>query len=414
MAAGDLIADACKVVRCEYNKIITGGLLVVVSIPGRGIVQREVLVKKLVMLVVLVFLLVGCSSPEPEIVKETVVVEQTGEVEKVVKETVLVTEIVQKIVTATPLPKPTQTNTPETPEIGTKNNPYAIGESAPMIMSGTMEFTYSVTDVIRGDDAYAMIKDFNQFNDPPPVGFEYVLVYADVAYIGEDQGILEIGETEIQVVTQGQIMGYFDFPSICCLEPGFDLKLMQGGNGGGYFALPVKVGDENPLLLLGEASGGVFFSLTPHESVVTPLTTPEPIIITPTTGPEEDALTSAYVDVIMPVLTRYQTALAGFSELSERASSDPTLTDDEEWLSDATELMLEIITASSEIRELQPTQELALSHVDLLLAAHYYDEAMKYFAQGVDNGDVEKINQSSAAIKIANGYIVSAQEKIPW
>ena len=57
--------------------------------------------KKLVISLLVLTVLAGCATPTPEVVKETVVVEQTVEVEKVVTELVKETVEVEKVVKET-------------------------------------------------------------------------------------------------------------------------------------------------------------------------------------------------------------------------------------------------------------------------------------------------------------------------
>ena len=66
--------------------------------------MRNKLLAVVGLMVVLSLVLSVCAPPEPQIVKETVIVEKP--VEKVVKETVVVTEekVVEKVITATPEP----------------------------------------------------------------------------------------------------------------------------------------------------------------------------------------------------------------------------------------------------------------------------------------------------------------------
>jgi len=178
-----------------------------------------------------------------------------------------VTRIVERVVTATPRPTPRPTNTPPAPEIGTRNNPYPVGEAA-LIRRGEIEFTLTVAEVLRGDDAYDRILRANRFNDPAPEGFEFVLAHVEVSYTGEDQGVLEIQKEQFAVITKGRAIRYIDTwtYSPCCIQPDLELSLFQGGTGDGWIALPVAVDDPNPLLVIGlrdDGSGGIFFSLTP-------------------------------------------------------------------------------------------------------------------------------------------------------
>lgn len=231
--------------------------------------------KRLFVLVAIV-LLIGCSAPEAEVIRETVISEVPVTVEVTSISEVEVTRVVEVPVTVlfkvtaeptnTPLPTatPKVTSTPEI-KVGSSQSPIPVGEAGYLVQSGELDFTVTVLEAIRGADALSRIKAANQFNEDPPEGYEFVLLHVEVEYIGSDAGPLEIDKTLTAVVTKGNVINYFDtfIYAPCCLEPDFDLQLLAGGIGDGWFALPVALDDTNPLMLLGPVDGGVYFSLTP-------------------------------------------------------------------------------------------------------------------------------------------------------
>lgn len=170
--------------------------------------------------------------------------------------------------TFTPVPKPTNTPRPTAtpvPDTGTSTNPYNLGETVNMIQGGKLEFDLTVEEVIRGDQAWAIIKRANQFNDPAPDGMEYVIVKVLAEYTGKDQGTLALEKTDWKIVTNGRAIDYFDLPSVCCLTNEFDnIKILAGGKAEGIMAWPVAIDDQNPMLVIGmdsDGDGGVFFAL---------------------------------------------------------------------------------------------------------------------------------------------------------
>ncbi|MBK9052835.1 MAG: hypothetical protein IPL78_18545 [Chloroflexi bacterium] len=169
-------------------------------------------------------------------VVETVEVEVTRIVE------IEVTKIVQ--VTPNQNAHPTATATPVA-RLGTSNLPYPLGQSAALVKDGVIEFTFTILESIRGDIALQRIQAANRFNDPPPAGFEFVLMHVEVNYTGADQGVLEISKNGASIVTSGSIIEYFDTftYSPCCLEPDFDFQLLSGGKADGWFAMPVGIND---------------------------------------------------------------------------------------------------------------------------------------------------------------------------
>jgi hypothetical protein len=215
----------------------------------------------------------GASEAEVVTVQETVVVEVpvtsvvevTREVEIEVTRLVEVTK--QVIVTVTPRPTPMPTATPDAPIVGVRANPVPIGTPHGLAIDNNgdeIEFDLTVLEVVRGADALAQIKSANSFNEAPPEGFEFVTILVEFAYTGEDKGVLETRRGYASSVTNNRIINYSDMmDSPCCLEPAFDMQLLQSGVGQGWIGLYVAVDDPAPLLLIGEADEGAFFSLTP-------------------------------------------------------------------------------------------------------------------------------------------------------
>ena len=169
--------------------------------------------------------------------------------------------------TPPPTNTPGPTSVPTQEGLGSRGNPYSVGEAAPMFMDRKLEFTLTVVEVLRGDPAWERILDASDYNDPAPEGFEWVMARIEVSYTGQDEGLLEISESDFAVVTKGRVLGYMDIwtytPS--GLEPKLDVSLFPGGSAEGWIAVPVALDDPSPLLAVGLSAGvgGVFFSLTP-------------------------------------------------------------------------------------------------------------------------------------------------------
>lgn len=229
--------------------------------------------KKFFVLIATLMVVSACSlDPETVTIRETVIarvpvtVEVTREVETV--KTVEVTRLIEFPVTVTPSPtvRIPPTHTRSGPDLGDRDMPNPMGQPVELVMGGEIEFTMMVLEVIRGDIAFQRIRAANQFNDPPPPGFEFILIYIEISYTGNDRGVLEIGKFDMSMVTDGRIITYDDTftYSPCCIEPDFELELLQGGTGAGWVALPVSIDDTEPLLLIG-GSDGIYFSLTSEE-----------------------------------------------------------------------------------------------------------------------------------------------------
>lgn len=236
--------------------------------------EKRITMRKIAQIFCLVICLSGCAPTESMI--------QTA---------IAQTQMANPTITSSPTPKntntPISTNTPratntitltntphptKTPEYGTRLNPYPIGDEILFWqeIDGTkMDFSITIGDVIRGEDAWAAIYMANQFNDPPPQNMEFVLVQLIVDHYGNDAGAIRIDEGDFVIVTNGQVFRHFDI-SVCCIDdagfPELDLTLFSGAKAEGWIAVQVYNDDTQPLLALWlerDGTGGYFFSIYP-------------------------------------------------------------------------------------------------------------------------------------------------------
>ena len=146
--------------------------------------------------------------------------------------------------------------------MGTRTNPVPIGSFLPLIIDDKQDFTVSISEVIRGNDAWVMIEDANMFNDEAPENMEYVLAYIVVEYLsGPLDEVLSISEYDIDVVSNSQIL---DNPYVVSPEPEFDIILYPGGIAGGWAPVLVYIDDSSPVLglSLGYSSDSFYFALS--------------------------------------------------------------------------------------------------------------------------------------------------------
>lgn len=168
--------------------------------------------------------------------------------------------------TATNTPRSTNTPRPTaTPEVGSRQNPVPFSEMMMLTLSnGTREFSISVEDVVRGDEAWQMIYAANMFNDPAPQGKEWILIDVKILYLtGPQDSVLEINQYFFDIVSNGQIL---DLPFAVVPEPELNVSLFPLGLGEGWLAGQVYTRDSNPLLVIGyvpDRNNGFYFSLTP-------------------------------------------------------------------------------------------------------------------------------------------------------
>ncbi len=224
--------------------------------------------------------LAGCGSSAPQEVEVTRVVEIPVEVTRVVEvEKAVEVEVTRVVevpveVEVTRLIKPTSTPRPvptATPAGGTSSKPLPAGVPAAMTLSnrdGSYSIKFTVSQIIRGDEAWQIAASANRFNDPPTEGWEYILIYVDVEYV-KGENTLEMNDYDLAIVTKGRVIDKLtDNAFIAGLDPTFDLNLLPGGNGGGWAYFQVLADDDKPMLVVGGPTG-VFFDLSqppPSES----------------------------------------------------------------------------------------------------------------------------------------------------
>ena len=160
----------------------------------------------------------------------------------------------------------------KTPENGTRLNPFPFGEETYFWqeIDGTkMDFSITIGEVIRGEDAWAVIYRANPFSDPPPTNMQYVIIQVLIDHYGTDTGAIKIDEGDFVIVTNGQVFKHNDI-FVCCLEdagfPELDLSLFSGAKATGWMAVHVYNNDPQPLLafwLERDGTGGYFFNIYP-------------------------------------------------------------------------------------------------------------------------------------------------------
>lgn len=77
-------------------------------------------------------------------------------------------------------------------EIGTRKNPVPLNTEIQVTVApsygGEGIAAFTVSEVVRGQDAEDMLAEANMFNDPAPDGMEYVLAYVTVTFLEDQSG----------------------------------------------------------------------------------------------------------------------------------------------------------------------------------------------------------------------------------
>lgn len=129
------------------------------------------------------------------------------------------------------------------------------------------EYTVNVRvmEVIRGDDAYTMLRKANRYNDPAPDGYEYVLVKVALSVLSvEDDGSVNASSMGYKFKSFSNNNEESPDQSAVEPEPNLEGMLYAGGNTEGWIARLVKKDDAKPKLAFGldyDGKGGIWFAL---------------------------------------------------------------------------------------------------------------------------------------------------------
>lgn len=150
--------------------------------------------------------------------------------------------------------------------IGTRSNPLPFGDTITVkenIYDDSFNSYASLVEItlletIRGEEAWTIIQNENQFNDPADEGFEYALVKV--------KGFLKESETEDDslyfssmnfnfVSNEGEV---YDWAS-AVIPNELSKELFNGGTAEGYIVNQVKIGDEFKISYNSSEGSPVFF-----------------------------------------------------------------------------------------------------------------------------------------------------------
>jgi hypothetical protein len=107
----------------------------------------------------------------------------------------------------------------------------------------TDDWKVNFLEVFRGAEAWTMVQQANQFNDPPPQGMEYVVVKVRVQNIGTEDLPQTIDGYYFDSTGSANVL--YDLPSVVAPEPSLDIALFPGGEFEGWVTLQVAQGETN-------------------------------------------------------------------------------------------------------------------------------------------------------------------------
>lgn len=111
----------------------------------------------------------------------------------------------------------------------------------------TEDWELSILDVIRGEEAWKMVQEANQFNEPPLEGFEYIAVKVHVRYIGTEDNAVNLDGSFFKSTGSAGIL--HDMPSVVDPSPQLDIWLYPGGESEGWVVVQASQGETNMTLV---------------------------------------------------------------------------------------------------------------------------------------------------------------------
>lgn len=129
-------------------------------------------------------------------------------------------------------------------------DPAAVGETLV-----TEELALTVLDQLRGDDAFPALVNANQFNDPPPDGFQYVSLLIQVQSVSSADTFNLIWESDFKSTGDSRVL--YNTARVVDPEPQLDFQLFPGATAQGWVTLLAPTHETG--LMLRFDKGGVRF-----------------------------------------------------------------------------------------------------------------------------------------------------------
>ena len=124
-----------------------------------------------------------------------------------------------------------------TTEVGRdRQNPAPFGEKVV-----TEDWEITINELVRGNDAWVMTHEANQFNDPPDDGMEYIAIKVHVRFIGTEDRSANIDD--IAFNTTGSANVLYALPSVVEPDPALDVNLFPGGEYAGWVITQAAQGE---------------------------------------------------------------------------------------------------------------------------------------------------------------------------
>lgn len=114
----------------------------------------------------------------------------------------------------------------------------------------TEDWETSILEVVRGDAAWNLVLNANQFNEPPSEGYEYIAVKFFVRHIGTEDKSNSIDGFFYNLTGSANIL--HDLPSVVDPDPALDVSLYPGGEFEGWVVFQSIIGETNLMFAFEE------------------------------------------------------------------------------------------------------------------------------------------------------------------
>ena len=133
---------------------------------------------------------------------------------------------------------------------GIQSTDIGVGRNAPAprkekVISEDWEIT--VLEVIRGDEAWAMVYEVNKYNATPEEGMEYIAVKIQARYIGIEDRAENIDNSSFH--TTGSAGVLYDRPYVIGPDPELSVSLFPGGEYVGWVIVQAAKGETGLMLV---------------------------------------------------------------------------------------------------------------------------------------------------------------------
>ncbi|WP_251037357.1 stalk domain-containing protein [Paenibacillus albidus] len=160
-------------------------------------------------------------------------------------------------------PSTTQTSNPSSKT--SRTNPAAIGTEVDFKVEDFLspfEGRVGISEVIRGDKAWSLIKEANSFNSAPEAGHEYILAKVNISITKNTKADASVDVSPVNFTLVSTSGTEYKSVSIVTPEPKLRTSIYVGSSHSGWAVFQVKTSDLNPLITYGrefDGSGGTWF-----------------------------------------------------------------------------------------------------------------------------------------------------------